>query len=518
MSRRFRIAVITVVLAICHPGLGWAQEQPAVFLHGLASSPERWAPAAHRMRTHTMIAPRIPSLDWQAPYAQQSQALTRHVELGALPSTTVAIGHSNGGIVAREWSRSRRMGGIVTLGTPHGGTPLVARFPEWVNYQSATPSIVGWVMGAFSRPSNTPSMMGHLSPLLAIALEFSWSSVLDLAAAAAIDLRFPVMADMRPGSPYLSGLNSSTNLHREAAEVPRRVGIATVAENFFWAGPSRAPFPEHADAIAATLYSTIAALEFWGAWVLINAEPGDFDAIEQAQSLFALVAHLASIDPVYCAIVSSVTSNECIPNDGVLPYTVQRYPNAINLIVGANDSAGPVHTRQVEQSDDVLYRALVEFMQIPPRQQGPAPPVPPHVPPPPTPPHEPPFPGDPSDPGGPDSGAGVNLLRPGDLLRPGESVSSRDARFDFIYQHDGNLVLYHHGHPLWWTGTHGQSAGMAVMQHDGNFVVYNAHNVPLWASSTSYGHANAWLVVQDDGNVVVYSVEGVPLWATHTAR
>jgi pimeloyl-ACP methyl ester carboxylesterase len=503
LTRLILAACLVTALGPVSPGA--AQDRPVVFLHGLRSAPDAWQAASDRLQQRTMIVPHRPALDWRESFTRQAQALG---PLASLPGqTTVVVGHSNGGIVAREWSRSRSLSGIVTLGTPHAGAPLVTNFAQWSSFAGATSSYVGRVMTAFSRPSPTSWVMNPVYTMLEWALGYARMAVVDGAAATAIGILYPVSSDMRPGSAYLASLNSSTNLTREASAAPRRAGIVSVANNYYWAGPVRAAAPEAADAVATALYGTIAGLDFWAAWVLANSSHGDPAAIEQAQSLFSLAAHLASIDPIYCAMVSSVPATQCLPNDGVLPHTSQRYPNALNIVLGTDGSWGPAHIRQTQQSDDTLYRVLVEVMQVPPRSQAPPPPPPPPVDTP------PPAPG----PGGGSEGR-TDLMLPGDVLRPGEWVRSHDGRFDFVYQGDGNLVLYHQGAALWHSGTHGRSAGQVAMQHDGNFVMYDANNVPIWSSDSSYGHSGAWLIVQDDGNVVIYSEEGTPLWDTGTAR
>ena len=96
------------------------------------------------------------------------------------------------------------------------------------------------------------------------------------------------------------------------------------------------------------------------------------------------------------------------------------------------------------------------------------------------------------------------------------SLTSADGRFDFVYQRDGNVVLYQGPTPLWASQTAGHSDGSAVMQADGNFVVYDAAGRAAWASNTP-GNPGASLHVQNDGNVVIYAINGTPLWATGTA-
>lgn len=511
MSTRGLVVVLALLGALAHPAL--AQDRPVVFLHGLKSSPEAWRGVSERLQARLRLTPYRPSLDWRQAYSQQASALLGNSSLAGLPGhLTVAVGHSNGGIVARQWSRSRALSGIVTVGTPNAGAPLIANFTHWRQFMAATPVYVGAVMQAFARPSGTSWVMGPVDSMLQIALNYAVSSVVEVAAVVAMNEIAPVTADMRPGSAFLTSLNAPAALAQEAAAVPRRAGVVSIATNYYYAGPMRAALPDYADSVATALYGAIGGLNFWAGWVLVNAPQGDVDAIRQASSLYALAGHLASIDPIYCTMVSSPTLSSCVPNDGVVPHTSQRYPNALNVVMGENGTWGPVHTRLTEQSDEVLYRLLVETMLVPVRTASPPPgPTPPS--PPPTPPSPPPS--NPPQPG--QSGSHVDSLLPGDILWPGDKIRSTDFRFELIYQRDGNLVLSYGAQALWHSGTYNTAPGRVMMQHDGHLVIYDAGGTPVWASGTA-GHPNAWLLLQNDGNLVIYAAGGQPLWATNTSR
>ena len=109
-----------------------------------------------------------------------------------------------------------------------------------------------------------------------------------------------------------------------------------------------------------------------------------------------------------------------------------------------------------------------------------------------------------------------SLLAPGLALLPGDAVFSDDGNFMFLFQDDGNLVLYGPGGPLWASGTDGTTfPGFVLMQLDGNLVIYNDDGNPIWASNT-VGNDGAFLCVQNDGNVVIYNAGGSALWATGT--
>ncbi len=111
--------------------------------------------------------------------------------------------------------------------------------------------------------------------------------------------------------------------------------------------------------------------------------------------------------------------------------------------------------------------------------------------------------------------AGCGRILPGEGLGLGQSVRSCDNRFNFVMQHDGNLVLYHGGQALWSSVTHGKPSYGVYMQGDGNLVIYTLLRKPLWHTST-HGNPGAWLAVQNDGNVVIYTSANKPIWATNT--
>ena len=111
----------------------------------------------------------------------------------------------------------------------------------------------------------------------------------------------------------------------------------------------------------------------------------------------------------------------------------------------------------------------------------------------------------------------------GDTMQPGESlnpsIESANGLYTFIYQSDGNLVLYPNGstNALWASGTNGTSQGHTIMQGDGNLVIYDANGVAVFATHTE-GNPGSRLVVQNDGNVVIYAPDGTALWATNTVQ
>jgi tyrosinase len=106
-------------------------------------------------------------------------------------------------------------------------------------------------------------------------------------------------------------------------------------------------------------------------------------------------------------------------------------------------------------------------------------------------------------------------MQPGEVLNPGQAITSPNGRYTFVYQTDGNLVLYGPAGALWATNTDGKPVGAAIMQGDGNLVIYGPGNLYVWDSATD-NNPGSHLIVQDDGNVVIYRPDTTPVWDTGT--
>lgn len=520
MSRRW-LAVGVLIVAGLWPGLVSAADRPAVFIHGFSGDGGDWAGTAGRLRERLSIDPRWPSLRWSSSFEDQARDLQRMADIGSLSASAVAIGHSNGGLVARQWSTLRPVNGIVTIGTPHGGAPLLQHLVDWAIFNDITRWALDGVMRAFSVPSDWWWVPGALKAYLKWTNGFSVLAVSEVVTMLGVQTAVPVTVEMLPGSSFLGTLNGSGNLTREAT-MPR-VGVASIAHNYYWAGPARATRPDSADAIATALYAVAGGLLGYGNLIIASSNPADWASINQGLSLISVANQLLSVDPVWCQLVSHPVAGICIANDGVVPVDRQAYPGAPTLYI-----EGPAHTQERQQSDDVLFWALVNYLGVFPRGIAPPPdPGPDTGPADPPPGNEPPTGGDGGggggETGGSDGGAETHTpvtidtgeLLPHQELKPGDTLNSTSGRLHFCYQGDGNLVLYNdRWEPIWASDTAGYSAGFVAMQGDGNLVVYDADGVPRWASDTPE-YPGARLAVQNDGNVVIYAGD-TPVWSTNT--
>lgn len=99
------------------------------------------------------------------------------------------------------------------------------------------------------------------------------------------------------------------------------------------------------------------------------------------------------------------------------------------------------------------------------------------------------------------------LLGSGLELRPREERRAFGGAFTFVYQGDGNLVLYRGTVALWSSGTAGRPAYLAAMQGDGNLVVYERQGAPIFHTST-HGNAGAQLYLESTGRLVLRATDG----------
>ncbi len=322
MTHKTPLLLLGVIFSMAASGRVGAQDVPTVFVHGIWSSGQSWHAASARLAQRLAIAPHVPNLPSGDAYETQANVLQS--QLGGLPQNNSAIGHSNGGLVSRQWSRQHALAGVLTIGTPPRGMPLLANVSSLVNFNYSGLNLVNAAFGAFTPGGGWWDVLLYAQAALGFAADVSWTSLGQLAAVAgygSAHATSPVLGQMHPASGFLSDINSSGNLGRESAEIPRRVGIAVVADNWYWAGPIRAYSPAAANYAAPVLYSTAALLHGAGVYILTNADPADVDATHKAFRFIDVAGWLWSVDPTWCLAVSSPTTGT-----GLDPFapTVQR--------------------------------------------------------------------------------------------------------------------------------------------------------------------------------------------------
>jgi hypothetical protein len=81
----------------------------------------------------------------------------------------------------------------------------------------------------------------------------------------------------------------------------------------------------------------------------------------------------------------------------------------------------------------------------------------------------------------------MDTLTPDAVMPVDVPLISADGDSSFVFQADGNLVLYCHRPagwvPRWASSTWGQPVTTCILQTDGNRVLYN-DGAPVWSSGT----------------------------------
>lgn len=484
-----RHAIATLLLLATTAAPVAAQDRLTVFLHGFNSNGSTWTSTASRLGARLQIATYAPNLPWHLPYDVQATHLNLEATAAGTPANMVVIGHSNGGLVARQLSTKRALGGIVTLGSPHLGAPLARSIQGVTQFYVTTGHKLSLLLYMLGAGNGTNRFTGiyyspGLAPLraamttLGIALSYTVGTI---EAAIAPIVTAPVLADMAPGSSVLTALNSSGNLARERAAVPRRVGIVYTAREWWIGAPFVAGAPEYQYSGEQAVRNGIAYLGFIESYFNYpNFLPNDPVALSIRMQARSIISDLLMYNASWCGATTGAF-NCAVSTDGVVPTESQFFPgDAANI-----GRYGTPHLWQTRHSEEVLVEALVNHIGIRTR--------------------------DGSGSGTPGTGPPASTLTARERLYPDTEIRSPNGSYALRYQSDGNLVLYGPGGAIWSSGTAGYGGLFAEMQADGNFVVYHANGADPWDSGTA-GIPGAELRLQDDGYIVVYDTGGNVPW------
>lgn len=124
-------------------------QTPVGFLPGLNGNGSEWVPIGTALSAEFNIAPFYPS------YNPNDVFNTNRAVLGTLGPTTILVGHSAGGVLARYTGQGQPLGGVVTYGSPNYGAPLEETYPVFCDFVGGTAfdafivlSDINWIPGA----------------------------------------------------------------------------------------------------------------------------------------------------------------------------------------------------------------------------------------------------------------------------------------------------------------------------------------------------------------------------------
>ncbi|MEX1186565.1 MAG: hypothetical protein WEA80_08235, partial [Gemmatimonadaceae bacterium] len=217
-----------------------SQDVPAHFVHGIRSSGSTWKSAADRLAQEFAIAQTYPDLPQERPFSEQAARLDA-VAGGA--SGVIAVGHSNGGQVSRVWNLNYgRNNRIATVGSPHRGVTLATNILDGTAFSRPAAmalnitQTVGYYVDLEARLHGWWSLPISNKGLSALRnmynFFFNFYAIVAQPGLGFLERQFamstyPVLFDMDPTSSYWynGGLNSKTNMSREAQSMTARVGV-----------------------------------------------------------------------------------------------------------------------------------------------------------------------------------------------------------------------------------------------------------------------------------------------------
>lgn len=382
-------ALVAAGLSLALARSALAQDQPIALVHGLASNAASWQAAADRMHHDFKLAPQLPDLHWRDPFASQAGELDGKLT----PKPLMAIGHSNGGLVAREWNRVYgRNNRIATLGSLHQGAPLAEHVINgdafYVGFSIAYDISDAFRYYSYWEAQGVDNVVGYLGTM-ALYYNFNfWAHISEVLGAVGFvgggvaGAYAPVLGDMSPArSQFLPALNSSGNLAREAQAMYARVGIVSqmpsaINQIFYSAVPNSAR-----DWITVRDWGWAAALatyEYYENYV-DPYDPYYFQLHTGAWRWAQVALDLEDIDAIWCALTGTLRAYyrptlygyaiACDGSDGIVPVASQYYPGGTRQRLV---NPGPTHMREKQdgRTVDQLMGTLREDFVVPLRAPG----------------------------------------------------------------------------------------------------------------------------------------------------
>ena len=261
------LAVVLTGVLTAQASLAIAQDRPVVFVHGFLGDVGTWADAAARLQSRLAIRAYVPTLPSRDTF--ESQAASIQNQGGSmLPSSTIAVGHSNGGIVAREWSKSHPLAGVLTLGTPHEGALFMQRGTDFAHFSYDLYNALGLMWSYEVTQNEFTWIFGVIAAARAAAAAVNTATLGTLLSTAGIGIYAPVAGQMVPPSGYLATLNSPGNLVRELVTIPYRIGLVFVAHDYWRAGFAVGLFPDQREWAYVGMTSAVLAFEWAGTYIM----------------------------------------------------------------------------------------------------------------------------------------------------------------------------------------------------------------------------------------------------------
>jgi hypothetical protein len=334
-ARRAALRVIGIAL-LAVPSALTGQAAPKIFLlPGVGEGPSNWSSTISTLTGSgltlgTIYAPALSTGDHLA--TQTSYLLSAYP---TMDTTSIMIGHSNGGIVARLASASRAVLGTATLASPNGGVAALWNADDlnefgsdmlWDLSVTLDDFFLGGDLGILDEDV---LVYEELFTDLAVALEYY---IEDSYTAIGTD----AATDVYPFSTFLGTLNDSTQFNAENSHTGTSVGVTMAAEAYYYAGPLRLATDAGGAYGISLAINTAAAAMLIGADDILGEYPLTAEQLAEAADLQELADLLWLVEPAWCAGITRLETTHpwlftCDDNDAFLGVTFQERPGRTNL-------------------------------------------------------------------------------------------------------------------------------------------------------------------------------------------
>lgn len=372
------IACMSAVLHVCIGAPAVAQRRPVVFVHGFASSGATWQVAADSLASLYPLVTYRPSLAWNAVINQQATDLITYTRSYNLPDTTIAIGHSNGGIVSRTTVMSNpnfHLRGVVTVASPQQGAPLAQNvwngnageygrllaqnIAEPFAYYSQFPDSRAW------------TTLGGLGYWL---YQIGYNLPDLITGGIMITRTDPLIQQMIPGSPFLDSLNGAANRAAEATRLPVRVAVrsqlADPTTGSLFAGLIPSLWVQLTAAQTALYLGFLELFEYYNSYGDFS-DPNLWNKRNGAYLWLNAAGATIGVNENWCYLIGAwdPAAGVCLPHDGIVPWDRQAWVGTTDVRTFPN---GPAHFQEASQFTAIGSSILeTNFNVLPCRTQPP---------------------------------------------------------------------------------------------------------------------------------------------------
>ena len=359
MMRRALFTTFTIAAICAVASSASAQATPVLLVHGIFSDASTWNTLLPVLNdgTGTYSASAI-SLSWENDLASQASIVSSYLTNSGVGSSTILVAHSQGGLVSRLATLSTPVAGILTIGTPHAGAPIVATGPglqaEFLELD-LDEGLVAANMPDFC--ANYPDDETCQVPGQVVDVATGLLGLAELGGDvwAQWTLGYADMQDMNPGSGTIAGLQSGYGSEQTGG---RRVSIQ-VDDQEEWTGPFRflhgadlgSTLSQEAENDASDMGTLGLELELWGIHLENAIDPEDDNFIDE-EAMASGMEDMGGLMYDFCPIDWNYNIVGSAANDAIVPYENQAMPGSTTLQLPYRS-----HAEETGQANTIRWRA-----------------------------------------------------------------------------------------------------------------------------------------------------------------